>query len=53
MGMGPNLAVSGTSVVLAAGINLRSDEINFPINVAVASSKSGPRYSFLVGFNIR
>jgi hypothetical protein len=53
MGMGPNLAVSGTSVVLAAGITLRSDEINFPINVAVASSKSGPRYSFLVGFNIR
>jgi len=53
MGMGPNLALSGTSVVLAAGITLRSDEINFPINAAVATSKSGARYSLLVGFNIR
>jgi len=53
VGMGPNLAVSGTSVVLAAGITLRSDEINFPINAAVATSKSGPRYSLLFGFNIR
>ncbi len=52
-GAGPNLSASGTSVVLAAGITLQSGEINFPLNLAVATSKSGPRVSLLFGFNIR
>jgi len=52
-GAGPNLALSGTSVVFATGITLQSDEINFPINMAVSVSQSGLRYSLLFGFNMR
>ncbi len=50
---GPNLALSGTSVVIVVGVTLQSGEINFPINLALATSKSGPRLSLLFGFNIR
>jgi len=53
IGAGPNLSASGTSVVIAGGVTLQSGEINFPINLAVATSKSGPRVSLLFGFNIR
>jgi hypothetical protein len=52
-GVGPNLALSGTSVVFAIGMTFKSDQVNFPINLAVSNSQSGPRYSFLVGFNLR
>ncbi len=52
-GAGPNLALSGTSVVFATGVTIQSNEINFPINFAYATSKSGGRFSVLFGFNIR
>ena len=52
-GGGPNLALSGTSMVLAVGVTIQSEEINFPINLALATSKSGPRWTFLLGFNLR
>ena len=52
-GMGPNLSASGSSIVLAMGVTLRSEEINFPLNIAVAASDKGPRYSLLFGFNLR
>ena len=52
-GAGPNLSLSGTSVVIATGITLQFNEINFPINLAVATSKSGPRFTLLVGLNLR
>jgi len=52
-GVGPNLALSGTSVVLAAGVTLHSNEINFPINFAYSSSRTGSRFSLLFGFNVR
>ncbi len=52
-GGGPNLALSGTSMVLAVGVTIQSEEINFPINLALATSKSGPRFSLLFEFNIR
>ena len=53
IGAGPNLALSGSSLVVAAGINLSSEEINFPINLAYSTSQSGGRYSLLFGFNLR
>jgi len=53
LGAGPNLSLSGTAVVIAAGFTIQSGEINFPVNVSVATSKSGPRFSLLFGFNIR
>ncbi|MCK4816379.1 hypothetical protein KA005_11480 [bacterium] len=52
-GGGPNLALSGTSMVIAVGVTIQSEEINFPINLALATSKSGPRFSLLFGFNMR
>ena len=52
-GAGPNVSLSGTSLILAAGLNFRSAEINFPINLGYSLSKTGGRYSLLFGFNIR
>jgi len=52
-GGGPNVALSGTSLVLAVGVTIQSEEVNFPINLALSTSKSGPRYSLLFGFNMR
>ena len=52
-GMGPNLSPSGSAIVLAFGVTVQSEEINFPINFAAAMSDSGPRFSILFGFNIR
>jgi hypothetical protein len=53
LGAGPNLSLSGTAFVLVTGITITSDEVNFPINFAAVLSKSGPRFSFLLGFNIK
>lgn len=50
---GPNLSLSGSSLVIATGVTFRSDEINFPINIAYSTSQSGGRFSLLFGFNIR
>ena len=52
-GVGPNLSLTGTSIVFATGITLQFDEINVPLNLAIATSKSGPRLSLLIGFNLR
>ena len=52
-GIGPNVTLSGTSVVIAAGTTIRSNGINFPITFAVAPSPAGTRVSLLLGFNTR
>jgi len=52
-GAGPNLSVSGTSVVFATGITFQSEDINVPVNIALATSKSGLRFTLLFGFNLR
>jgi hypothetical protein len=52
-GLGPNISLAGSAIVLAAGINFQSDEVNFPVNLAVTTSDDGPRFSILVGFNLR
>ena len=52
-GVGPNLSIAGAAMVFAAGVNLRSSEINFPVNFAVVASPNGARYSITVGFNVR
>jgi hypothetical protein len=53
VGAGPNLSVSGPSLVVAIGHNFKDDELNLPMNLAFAASKSGIRFSFLLGFNLR
>ncbi len=52
-GLGPNLSVSGIAFALAVGITLKSNHINFPINIAVVPSDKGIRLSLLFGFNAR
>ena len=46
-------SLSGTSVVIAVGVTVQSGEINFPINLSLATSKSGPRFALIFGFNMR
>jgi len=52
-GVGPNISASGVGLVMAAGVTIRSGALNIPVNVAVATSRFGPRFTFLTGFNIR
>jgi hypothetical protein len=52
-GVGPNLTPVGAALAIAAGITVRSGNVNFPVNVAVVPSKSGMRVSLLAGFNMR
>jgi hypothetical protein len=52
-GVGPNLNGLGLGLAAAAGVNLRSGHINFPVNFALVSSGSGIRTSFLGGFTMR
>jgi hypothetical protein len=52
-GVGPNLSVSGTAIVFAGGVTVRSGPIYFPVNLALVPSTDGVRVSTLVGFNMR
>lgn len=52
-GVGPNLSLGGSALVIAGGITLKTNNINFPINFAIVPSSKGVRISFLVGFNSR
>lgn len=52
-GIGPNITPVGVGLVVAAGVTVRSGALNIPLNVAVATSKSGARVTILTGFNIR
>jgi hypothetical protein len=52
-GIGPNVSAAGTGLALAAGITIRNDFVNVPLNVAVVPSKHGFRLSVLSGFSIR
>jgi hypothetical protein len=52
-GLGPNVSGLGVGLAAAAGVNLRSGYMNFPVNVALVSSDSGVRTSVLGGFTMR
>lgn len=52
-GLGPNISLAGASFAFAAGATLKSNNIYFPINLAVVPSSRGGRVSLLVGFNKR
>ena len=51
-GVGPNASVAGVGLAAAAGVTVHSGGVNFPMNIAVAKSKTGARVSFLTGFTI-
>lgn len=52
-GLGPNFSLSGAAFVFAIGYSFKSENINFPINLAVVPSREGLRLSLLAGFNAR
>jgi hypothetical protein len=52
-GIGPNITPLGVGLVVAAGVTMKTGALHVPFNVAVATSKSGVRLSFLTGFNVR
>lgn len=52
-GFGPNLSLAGVGFVISAGITFRTNDINFPLNIAVVPSSKGVRISLLAGFNAR
>jgi hypothetical protein len=52
-GIGPNISGAGVGLVIAGGLTVRSGALNIPMNVAVVTSRYGPRVTFLTGFNIR
>jgi hypothetical protein len=52
-GVGPNVTPVGTAMVYAAGVTIRSAALNFPVNVAVAPTRSGVRVSLLTGITMR
>ncbi len=51
IGLGPNISLSGTGIVLAIGFNIKVENIYYPINVAIVNSSGRYRYSLLTGFN--
>jgi hypothetical protein len=51
--VGPNLSISGSAYVIAAGITRQYGSLNFPMNISVVLSKKGLRISFLIGFNAK
>jgi hypothetical protein len=52
IGVGPNASVAGVGLAAAAGVTVHDGGVNFPMNIAVAKSKTGMRVSFLTGFTI-
>ena len=51
-GVGPNVSLAGGAFVLAGGATITRGGVNFPINVALATSSSGTRLTVLMGFNV-
>ena len=58
---GPNISVSGFSMVISAGYNFKFGDLNVPVNIAFVPSKSGAwvgesptgaRISLMAGFNL-
>jgi hypothetical protein len=52
-GAGPNISVAGAGFAFAAGYTLKSENIFFPINLAVVPSPNSTRVSLIFGFNAK
>ena len=58
---GPNISLSGVSMLISAGYNFKFGDLNVPVNIAFVPSKSGAwgnenptgaRISLMAGFNL-
>ena len=58
-GVGPNVSLAGVGMAFSVGANLKSGNLNFPINFAVVPPTSifgietGSRFSIMLGFNMK
>ena len=52
-GVGPNVSAAGTGLAITSGVNIRSNGLNLPLNLAVVPAREGVRVSVLGGFNTR
>ena len=52
-GLGNGKSLSGIGFAVAAGVTIRADRVNFPINLALVRSDTGFRLSLLAGFNLQ
>ena len=52
-GIGPNITPLGVGLTVAAGVTMKTGALHVPFNIAVGTSKSGVRVSFMTGFNVR
>jgi len=52
-GIGPNATPAGIALAVAAGVTLRRESVNIPINFAIVPSASGVRVSVLTGWTMR
>lgn len=53
IGAGPNLNLIAAGFTLAMGYTVKSEHMNFPINLAVTRGRDGVRFSLLFGFTKR
>lgn len=51
VGFGPSISLTNPGFIMAIGQNTSFDNINFPVNFSLATSRDGMRFSFLIGFN--
>lgn len=50
-GVGGNVSINGTGLVLAIGYNFEMEEVRFPVNFALVPSRDGLRATLLIGFS--
>jgi len=51
IGIGPNISISGFSIVIAVGQTFQAGQLYLPLNFAFVPSKEGARFSLIFGFN--
>lgn len=51
MGIGPNVSITGFSIVIAVGQTFKAGQLYLPVNLAFVPSNKGPRFSLVFGFN--
>lgn len=52
-GLGPHVSLSGVALALGVGVNVQTESINFPLNLAAVLSRRGTHVALLVGFSAR
>jgi hypothetical protein len=56
IGAGPNISTAeggSHSFIFAVGVTAHTDDVNIPVNLAIAPSSNSTKYTLLIGFNVR